>query len=138
MTTRLRCLIWRRLLLSAKPLEIRCLSQEVRSCAPSVFPPSHFLLSHISMMIQVILTGTRDPLGERQNLVQRWCFILFFLVVHFLLLNTIHRSVSNKTPRGGKPRILRNRLQSEDQVRLLFLDAFFNTSSTRISMFRRT
>ena len=29
--------------------------------------------------------------------------------------------MSDKTPRGEKPKILRNRLQSEDQVRLLFL-----------------
>ena len=61
----------------------------------------------------------------RQNLVQRWCFFLFFLVGHFLLLNTIHRSVSDKTPWGWKPKILRNRLQSEDQVRLLFLKQAF-------------
>ena len=87
--------------------------------------PSHFLFSHMSMAIQVIQTETRDPLRERQNLVQRWCFFLFFLVVHFVFLNTNHRSVSDKTPRGGKPKILRNRLQSEDQVRLLFLKQAF-------------
>ena len=103
-------------------------------------PPSHFQLPHMSMMIQVIQTETRDPLRERQNLVQRWCLFLFFLVVHFVFLNINHRSVSDKTPRGGKPKVLRNRLQSEDQVRPLFLIAslFYKISLTRISMFRRT
>ena len=82
-------------------------------------------------MIQVIQTETRDPLRERQNLVQRWSFFLLFLVAHFVFLNVNHRSVSDKTPRGGKPKVLRNRLQSEDQVRPLFLIAFSKISLTR-------
>ena len=60
-------------------------------------------------------TEYRDPLRERQNLVQRWNILL---CSHILIHGDI-RSASDQTPGAQSKKALRGRLQTEDQVRRL-------------------
>ena len=105
-------------------LTIGC-PQEVRSYASYVPPPIPFpILAHVNGYSG---DSDRDPwsITRETESCSKVVFFLLFPLVHFVFLNINHRSVSDKTPRGGKPKILRNRLQSEDQVRLLFLKQAF-------------
>ena len=72
------------------------------------------------IFIQVTQTEIRDPLRERQNLVQRWQLVFIFRYMASCLGNQLvtFRSASDQTP-GGQSKVLRKRLQSEDQVRRL-------------------